>query len=130
MQPNDPFREKLLRAREALLTREKELIMEQRMGEIKVENGEVYGQMGESSAEGRRRSSAGLNHGLGLKSGKARAMEEIQASEVNLHPNGIILYVGWIFLSLSFRHGQTSLVAVPILQTTATSFPISYTIPS
>lgn len=108
----DPFREKLLQARQALLAREKELLMEQEMSKMEV--GEYQGEeaqgltmsssgvvsrspIAESSLDARRRSSGGGAGGMGHMgngarySGKARAMEAIQAGEVALHPNGIIL---------------------------------------
>jgi hypothetical protein len=87
----DPFREKLLAARQALLAREQELLME--AGMVKMEVGEP---VAESSTDARRRSEGMAQGGIvngngGVKSGKARAMEAIQAGEGTLSPSGKIL---------------------------------------
>lgn len=87
--PPDPFREKLLAARQALLTREQELLME--AGMVKMEVAEP---IAESSSNARRRSEGTLQNGAtngSALSGKARAMEAIQAGEVSLSPSGKIL---------------------------------------
>lgn len=87
--PPDPFRDKLLAARQALLAREQELLME--AGMVKMEVGEP---VAESSTDARRRSEGMVQNGNtngNTRSGKARAMEAIQAGEVSLSPSGKIL---------------------------------------
>lgn len=76
----DPVRDKLLLSRQQLLQREKELVSAQRTElphkvEILPNGHDDPATAGESSAGARRRSRASLN------SGKARAMERIQAGD-------------------------------------------------
>ena len=85
---SDPFREKLLAARQHLLAREHELVSQDGMQNMDMGNGDQ--QLAESSSDARRRSSA-ASFGAVMRSGKARAVETIQAGEGKLAQNGIIL---------------------------------------
>lgn len=99
---NDPFREKLLLVRHQLLEREQELLVQE------ATDAQLNGQSdgikeeempyAESSTTARRRSSGNgaigngrLAGGAKLTSGKARALESIQAEDEKLAPNSIKL---------------------------------------
>lgn len=86
------MRDRLLAARQALLAREQELLLEQGVSKMEMDEGSGGDKspIVESSADARRRSSA-VAGVAPVRSGKARAVESIKATEGGLHPNGIIL---------------------------------------
>ncbi|ORY29636.1 hypothetical protein BCR39DRAFT_505425 [Naematelia encephala] len=86
---DDPVRQKLLEAREQLLAREQELLA------LGVEGMNIEpGSIPESSSAARRRSSTGVGGSGelgGARSGKASALEAIQANESRLAKNGLLI---------------------------------------
>lgn len=84
------MRDRLVVARQALLAREQELLLEQGITKLEVTD-TPHSPLAESSADGRRRSSGQGVMGGAIRSGKARAMESIKVVEGELDPNGIIL---------------------------------------
>ncbi|WVR08612.1 hypothetical protein IAU60_005667 [Kwoniella sp. DSM 27419] len=121
--PSDPVRDKLLMAREALLAREQELMFGQMsvsagvsgqhpspikredspvaQGHSGVHNGSQSEALSPTSTNGTRRESEGY------RSGKARVLERIKASEGQLAKNGLILPIDQT-LTLSNRDYQNA----------------------